>query len=714
MEQPLITIIIPVYKVEAYLDRCVQSVVDQTYKNLEIILVDDGSPDNCPAMCDAWAKKDARIRVIHQNNGGLSAARNAGIDAATGDYLMFVDSDDTIHPDGIQVLLDAAISTEADISVGRCVCVRAGSDHPATQLPKINPVTIRGIDAIARQYAQDEPWQYVSACWKLYRRKLFNEFRFPVGRLFEDEFTTYLLYDAANHVADLPGAVIYYYLENEAGITGNLTLQKYFDEYDAQRERINYFRKKQYEELLDLSLQHFLHTAQWHMLACEKPHEDLDELRRLRFRQQYRDALREAEARGLVSFRENYDYYVIAYPDKKPLFLVKKVISRLSKNTKPHSSDKTNPNHTPNADSTHQYLQNASDSSATKTIPTGGSVKVQFSVIIPVYNRAAILPLVIESVRAQTFFEFELIIVDDGSTDETSVIADNYAAEDSRIRVIHQANGGVCKARNAGLDAANGEYIVFLDSDNTMKPNMLERINAAIVEVPDLVVFGFDTFTPDRDETLDEETIRKQVIPEHINIRQRNRFFFTNFIWNKCYRRAFLDANGIRFDPERRTWEDGRFTVDCLSRAASLRLLPENIYTAKCSTPVEHLSDRVFENQLAKYLEDETVYRQRFNRDCDFTTDHYIRNNTSVFHLLVSKTVHAFPKQALSLITDALQQAIVLDWFTAMVPSNRQETHFRNAVLDGNTAKVIQCIKRENNLIAKVQQHASLLIKKNK
>ena len=94
--EPLISVIVPVYKAEQYLDRCVQSIVDQTYKNLEIILVDDGSPDNCPAMCDAWAEKDSRVRVIHKENGGVASARNVGLDNAVGQYISFVDSDDWI------------------------------------------------------------------------------------------------------------------------------------------------------------------------------------------------------------------------------------------------------------------------------------------------------------------------------------------------------------------------------------------------------------------------------------------------------------------------------------------------------------------------------------------------------------------------------------------------------------------------------------------
>lgn len=112
-----ISVIVPVYKVEKYLDRCVESIVNQTYKNLEIILVDDGSPDNCPAMCDAWIEKDERIRVIHKENGGVSSARNLGIDESTGDYIGFVDSDDWIEPDMYESLLNAIKNTDSDVAI---------------------------------------------------------------------------------------------------------------------------------------------------------------------------------------------------------------------------------------------------------------------------------------------------------------------------------------------------------------------------------------------------------------------------------------------------------------------------------------------------------------------------------------------------------------------------------------------------------------------
>ena len=113
---PLISVIVPVYKVEKFLNRCVESIVNQTYKNLEIILVDDGSPDNCPKMCDEWAQKDKRIKIIHQKNSGVSSARNNGIKQATGDYIAFVDSDDWIEPETYESVLNLALSENADLT----------------------------------------------------------------------------------------------------------------------------------------------------------------------------------------------------------------------------------------------------------------------------------------------------------------------------------------------------------------------------------------------------------------------------------------------------------------------------------------------------------------------------------------------------------------------------------------------------------------------
>lgn len=150
----LVSVIVPVYKVEPYLDRCVASILAQTYPNLEVILVDDGSPDNCPALCDAWAQRDARIRVIHKKNGGLSDARNVGLDAASGAYISFVDSDDYIAENFIETLYDLLHEYHTDISAVHWKLVYADAPEVPAPLSSRNVTLFQGADAIRELFTE--------------------------------------------------------------------------------------------------------------------------------------------------------------------------------------------------------------------------------------------------------------------------------------------------------------------------------------------------------------------------------------------------------------------------------------------------------------------------------------------------------------------------------------------------------------------------------
>ncbi len=172
--EPLISVIVPVYKVEPYLDRCVQSIVDQTYKNLEIILVDDGSPDNCPAMCDAWAAKDSRIRVIHKENGGVSAARNVGLDTATGDYITFVDADDSLNFGALESLYFLTDKYHAEVSA--CGFQYVGMDGSVENESKICGNGLICCDNSTTHLIQFFKYFYqLCYCWNhLYTKKFFR------------------------------------------------------------------------------------------------------------------------------------------------------------------------------------------------------------------------------------------------------------------------------------------------------------------------------------------------------------------------------------------------------------------------------------------------------------------------------------------------------------------------------------------------------------
>ena len=184
-EQKLLSVIVPVYGVEIYLEKCVRSILAQTYRNLEIILVDDGSPDRCPEMCDAFAAEDERVVVIHKENGGLSSARNAGIEIARGEYIGFVDSDDYILPEMYSVMCNALCTQNADI----CICSYQKVDEEGKKIatggsPIQNQMFTQ--KQILEKLGEAQNWYYVITPTKLYKAEILKKVRFEEGRLHED------------------------------------------------------------------------------------------------------------------------------------------------------------------------------------------------------------------------------------------------------------------------------------------------------------------------------------------------------------------------------------------------------------------------------------------------------------------------------------------------------------------------------------------------
>lgn len=221
MEQtPLISLIIPVYGVEAYLNDCVRSVVKQTYENLEVLLVDDGSPDRCPALCDEWAAKDTRIHVIHKPNGGLSDARNAGIDAARGEYVMFVDSDDFIDTHTVADLYALLRRTETDVACGGVNQFRAGVATPIyNKIIRTDSIVFTGIQQLNHMLNSQTD---CSACGKLYTRSIIGSHRFIKGRYNEDVIFLFPLYASCEKVA-YTCKRYYYYRDTAGSVTHTLS-----------------------------------------------------------------------------------------------------------------------------------------------------------------------------------------------------------------------------------------------------------------------------------------------------------------------------------------------------------------------------------------------------------------------------------------------------------------------------------------------------------
>ena len=247
MTQPLISVIVPVYNVENYLNKCVDSIVNQTYKNLEIILVDDGSTDKCPEICDEWAKKDSRIRVIHKENGGAGDARNAALDTVKSPLIGIVDSDDYILPDMYEKLYNALIENNTDLSV----CTYSLFDMYDNPLPRQRIMPEFHCKVVSREealntFTNPEYGSEYDFLWtKLYKSEVFNEIRFPKGNKHDDTATIHRIIGVCNKIA-LLNETLYMYRKHDKSVMGILN-KKYFDihefhdrEFIAQ-DRYNYF-----------------------------------------------------------------------------------------------------------------------------------------------------------------------------------------------------------------------------------------------------------------------------------------------------------------------------------------------------------------------------------------------------------------------------------------------------------------------------------------
>lgn len=242
---PAISVIIPVYKVEPYLDACVSSVVGQTFSDLEILLVDDGSPDRCPELCDAWAQKDPRVRVIHQENGGLSAARNTGIGAAKGEFLAFVDSDDMLEPDALRRAWEAQQACQADLVIFNLVYVDEHNHPlPAPDFSGFRDEILTADEVWQRYFALAEQKIYYVVAWnKLYRRELFKTLRYAPGKRYEDQFLLPGLLTQCKTVACLR-YVGYRYAQRGGSIMAQGSSRNYLDRSEFLLEWCDSFAGK--------------------------------------------------------------------------------------------------------------------------------------------------------------------------------------------------------------------------------------------------------------------------------------------------------------------------------------------------------------------------------------------------------------------------------------------------------------------------------------
>lgn len=279
---PLVSVIVPVFNVEDFLVQCVDSVLAQTHDRLQVILINDGSTDQSPALCNAYLS-DPRVEVINKPNGGLSSARNAGLERARGQYLTFVDSDDWIAPDFIECSLRLLSMHRAGIAVGRLHRTKGSGD---SELVGSDTTLVLPRSSALFQLNRALHTRLTVSCAKVYESALFQGLRFPIGRLHEDEFTTYLTIARTDRVV-LSDRPTYFYRSRPGSITqSEPTLQHWLDALDAYRQRLRFFEDAPLSDVADVArvelVRKLLHLRHWNSRSRQlEPAAGVKELRAL-------------------------------------------------------------------------------------------------------------------------------------------------------------------------------------------------------------------------------------------------------------------------------------------------------------------------------------------------------------------------------------------------------------------------------------------------
>lgn len=248
-----ISVIVPVYNVKPYLHKCVDSILSQTYQNIEILLIDDGSTDGCAAICDGYGEKDPRIKVLHKKNGGLSSARNAGLDLAAGEYILFVDSDDYINREMVQKLYDALVRNGADMCVCDLSIVDTNGKKLQSQLnyPLPNQMFDEGL--YWKKLYETNSIAYIVAWNKLYRKNIWDDLRYPVNRINEDEWVLHHILKRCERIQTISYRG-YNYVIRKNSIMSRKNKKANFDLFDGWKKRVIYFEKKQMNEEIQKQL----------------------------------------------------------------------------------------------------------------------------------------------------------------------------------------------------------------------------------------------------------------------------------------------------------------------------------------------------------------------------------------------------------------------------------------------------------------------------
>lgn len=514
-----VSIIVPVYNTSKYLEECLDSLVNQTYDRdlLDIVCVDDGSTDNSLEILKQYKSKYSCIKVIHQENGGLSSARNTGLSNSIGDVVTFIDSDDYLSSDTIEKAVKAKEEYDVDLVV---YGMQAYADSEISQDLKVMNDYVKlkysGKQNLTLQIANNTN---IHVCNKLFDMSIINKknLRFARDLLYEDISFMWFYYLMSKTAYYLPDICYNYRIHAGSIMESSSKSKKLYKAID--------------------------HLKNWQTLV------------------------RWVRSRDTNIFARSYNDFV---------FLLEKYIRNTRRMSPEEDSGKI--------DIYAKYYKDWLDSLYERDLHLDNTRSLDFSVIVPVYNVEAYLEQCLDSIRNQDINKdtFEIICIDDGSTDSSGLLLDKYQEEhpELQMKVIHQKNGGLAAARNTGLRVAKGNYICFVDSDDTIQPETLKECLDALrhTDAP-VLVFGAKAFNDgaiyQKESDFDNWLIPKYSGMHHLTFEKMRRT--AQCVWNKIYSRRFLELNNIQFN-EGLLYEDISFTWSIYLEDIDFYYLPKCFY----------------------------------------------------------------------------------------------------------------------------------------
>lgn len=584
MENIKISVIIPVYNAAKYLPRCLDSILGQDYSNLEIICINDGSKDESLSILHIYEQKDNRIKVLSQFNQGAAAARNKGIKNATGDYISFIDADDYISQGLYSYFVQNVQNDLVDIFMFNGIVnnktmffSEKSFYHPIRECQNINYKEFYGIF-----YGNS------GDCNKIFKRSFLeeNKFLFLQGNCFEDIEFWFKSLIAAKEVKVSFKNFYNYCFDNENSITKTFGANalSLFDMFQVmmneaqKRGLLTFFNEAllqyQYEKIAETM---FLMKAEYQEKFFKKAKEFLSK----------RCAQMEGNRyKNLLNFGICHNLMINNFIDFKNTTL-------FFRESFQYMEDKVN--------------------------------EIKFSIIVPVYNVEPYLNICLKSLINQTFKNFEVICINDGSTDKSLDILNFHAQKDSRLRVISQENKGLGAARNVGIQYAKGEYLIFVDSDDWLRTDALEVLDKKLkAQDFDVCLFGYNNFISQYQYNLPTPILAEVEKQKFNHIYD---YMFVNVTaWSKVYKRDFWQKYNFKF-AEGVFFEDTLTNAQIFSHLVNLGLCEQNLYyyrIAPNSITRQKFSDQKTKDlfdaffQTFAYLQEQNIYTKVQNAFVDY------------------------------------------------------------------------------------------------